>query len=80
MRFVWQTWNVAHIARHGLTPPQVEALFALPKAEFHSVPGGRSQMRAQLHGQTFRVVFLQEDNGTIFVITCHREHPERRFP
>lgn len=80
MRFVWQPWNVAHLARHDITTAQAEALFRDPHAAWHRVPGGSSQIRGQVEGHTYRAVFLTEGKDTFFVITCHREHPTRRFP
>lgn len=81
MRFTWQPWNTAHIARHGVTPAETEAVFTAPDFVATNVPGEvRHVGRGTVSGHTYRVVFIREANGDLYVITCNREHPDRRFP
>lgn len=80
MAFIWQAWNLAHLARHHVTPELAEAIFAAD--DFFSVQTDsiRSLGRGTHQGRTYRVVFIKELHGDVYVITCHREHPDRRFP
>lgn len=73
MRFVWTQQNIAHIARHGLTPELVEAVFLAP--DFSQQQTEREERwiaEGTLRGKLYRIVYARTDDESVYPITAHR--------
>lgn len=66
-RLVWDAWNVAHIARHGVTPGEAEEVCQGPHIIRQAYKG-----RVMLIGPT--------STGRILVVILEREGPETYYP
>jgi uncharacterized DUF497 family protein len=67
MHFRWNTWNIDHIGRHGVSPQEAEQV----------VQGGRPLCRGDgkylvqgrgSGGRWLQAIYVLDDDGTIFVI------------
>ena len=79
----WNEWNVQHIAEHGVQPEEVEYVLQNSRAPWpEQLGGGKLLVIGQTSsGEYLQVVFLQEEEGSIFVIHARplREHEKRRY-
>ena len=79
MRFHWYPENVTHVARHGLIPDDVEAIFRSKNFGFEgAIPRGRYLGAGTVGGKLFRVVFTVPAEGEVLVITAHRISRSRK--
>jgi uncharacterized DUF497 family protein len=78
--FVWQTWNLEHISRHGADRKTVEAIFYAPDFTIQepSPHVYRETAFGTVDGKTWRVIFIRTSSAEIFPITAHRLSPNRR--
>ena len=83
-RLVWDDWNVVHIARHGVTPADVEAVCHDSNqllAEGHS---GRLLIGLSATGQILAVILAPEGESTYYPVTARpadrRERQSYRAP
>ena len=73
MRFVWTEQNSAHIAEHGLSRVDVEAVFDAPDAaEMETERAGRWVVEGTVRGRLFRVVYAVTGPGEVYPVTAHR--------
>jgi uncharacterized DUF497 family protein len=73
VRFIWTDRNRTHIARHGLSPGDVEAVFAAKDATMMETEReGRSIIEGTLNGKLHRVVFAPTGPDEVYPITAHR--------
>ena len=70
MDFRWNDWNVEHVSRHGISPEEAEAVVARAARPFPRkieddkwLVWGRGK-----GGRLLQVVFVLDDDGTIYVI------------
>jgi uncharacterized DUF497 family protein len=68
--FRWNEWNVNHIESHGVDPEEAESVVAGARNPY---PVGRSDGKYLVWGSGTRrsllqVVFVLDDDGTVFVI------------
>jgi uncharacterized DUF497 family protein len=81
VRFVWTPANIAHVARHGITPEEVEAVFeAEDLSTGPAARHGRMDASGTISGRTLQVVFAWTAPDEIFVITAHLIDARRRRP
>ena len=78
--FIWQPWNLEHLARHGVSPELVEAIF---QSEDFIVSEPSSHPHREIAfgtvaGKTWKIVFIRSADGEIFPITAHRVDPKRK--
>lgn len=69
-RLIWDEWNVAHLARHGVTPDQIEELCAGDPVvqEGHS---GRILVFGPIKsGKMMTVVLDPEGDGVYYPVTA----------
>ena len=79
MRFVWHAENVGHVARHGLGPKEVEAVFdAKDLGIVASGTHGRWIAEGTVTGRALRVAFTQSGPGEVHVITAYPIGRRRR--
>jgi hypothetical protein len=78
VRFYWFPENVAHVACHGLTPSDVEAIFEAKDLRVKQERPGRWMAEGTVAGRTFRVVYGCPGPDEIYVATAYRVHPTRR--
>jgi hypothetical protein len=72
VRFVWQTWNLEHCARHGVTRELAEAVILSPDFEADPQPDGiRAIGFGTVNGRRYRAVIQLADPDEVYVITCH---------
>jgi uncharacterized DUF497 family protein len=79
MEFEWDSDNLSHIARHGMTPADVEALLDHPDTEFTApyTRGGQWHVMAtgpRFDGRIVVVVFTQR-GGMTRVVTAYPASP-----
>jgi uncharacterized DUF497 family protein len=70
VRFRWTTWNVEHLARHGVTPEDAEVVvvdahrpWPLRRDADKWLVWGRGR-----DGRQLQVVFVFDNDGSVFVI------------
>ena len=72
MRFVWQTWNLEHCARHGVTAALAEAVILAPDFDAEPVADGiRAIGFGTVNGRRYRAVIQFAEPDEVYVITCH---------
>jgi hypothetical protein len=74
MHFVWQPWNIAHCARHGVTPALAEAVilsedFSLDAPQAGSI---RRVGYGTVDDVRYKIVFQRGEPDEIFIISCYR--------
>ena len=81
-RFIWDEWNLDHIARHGVSPWEVEQVLAHPRVERRVRRGARAAYGQSDAGRHLLVVYRPRGRGRVFVITArdmsHREKQNYR--
>jgi hypothetical protein len=78
VRFYWFPENVVHVALHGLTTPDVEAIFrAKDFAARQSFPRERLEGEGIVRGKLYRVVYTQPGPDEVYVITAFRTRRRR---
>lgn len=83
MDFRWNAWNEEHIGKHGVTLEEAEAVvrsaaspFPLRRSDDKWLAWGRT---APEHGRRLlQVVFVLDDDGSIFVIHARPLTPRER--
>lgn len=78
-RLIWDAWNVAHIARHDVTPEEVEEVCnGRPIAS--ETYGGRIRLIGPTLGGAMRVVILApRERGAYYTVTARpASRKERR--
>ncbi|MGA2080116.1 MAG: BrnT family toxin [Holophaga sp.] len=80
MIFHWDDENLAHIARHDVSPPQAEAAFQAIDAEFRRDAKrlNRWVLEATVAGRTIKVAFARVFPQGYRVITAHWMSSKRR--
>ena len=79
---IWDDWNVAHIAEHGVTPEEVEEVCEASRhIARRAAMTDYGQTRYRLYGQTYegRYLFVVLDKieaGSFYVVTA-RDMTER---
>ena len=83
MEFRWNDWNLEHLAKHGVDPDEAEQVITQSRAPY---PMSRSDGKYLVWGQgradrLLQVVFVLDDDGTVFVIHARRltDREKRRF-
>lgn len=72
MRFVWQTWNLEHCARHGVSRELAEAVVLALDFEAEPVSDGiRAIGFGTVNGRKYRAVIQFAEPDEVYVITCH---------
>jgi hypothetical protein len=77
IRWHWNTENVAHIARHGVSQSEVEAVFASSPIIGATDRPGRWMAEGAGPRGYLRVIFAMPGPQGVFVITAYRIHPRR---
>ncbi len=74
MNFVWQPWNIAHCARHGVTPALAEGVILADDFTVASPQAGsiRRTGYGTVAGVRYTIVFQRGEPDEIFIITCYR--------
>ena len=80
MVFHWDDENLAHIARHDVSPPQTEAAFQAVDADFRHDANrlNRWILEATVEGKTLKVAFARVFPEGYRVITAHWMSSKRR--
>jgi len=80
MFFHWDDENLAHIARHNVSPSQAEEAFGAEDAVVRQDPNrlNRWILEASLGGRTLKVAFAQVFPEGLRVITAHWLSSRRR--
>jgi uncharacterized DUF497 family protein len=80
-RLVWDAWNVAHIARHQVTPEEVEAVCHGEPVEGEAYGGRLMLIGPTGTGRMLAVVLSpQADPGVFYVVTARdADRKERRL-
>ncbi len=70
MVFRWNEWNVAHIARHGVTPEEAEEVAQRARRPYprRGSDGRWLVWGATLSGDLLQVVYIIDENDEAFVI------------
>jgi hypothetical protein len=78
-RFIWTENNIAHIARHDLTPIKIEEVFSAKDFIWSAIEDNYPRRIGHGTSQrgTVRVVFAF-DQGECYVITAFNINPKRR--
>lgn len=80
MRVIWTETNAAHIAEHGVSREEVEAVFAAPGVRFGDFPGSfRKAAEAEVGGRFLRVIFTESGPGEIYPLTAYQVSRRRRL-
>lgn len=72
MRFVWDAENIEHVARHGVSPQEVEEVLAAEDSVIVPARGGRiSAYGVSVAGRVVRVIYDSVGNEDLRVITAY---------
>lgn len=70
-RLVWDTWNVAHIARHQVTPEEVEEVCHGRPVTSEAYKGRFRVVGPTLNGRMLAVILAPEDDeGVYYTVTA----------
>jgi uncharacterized protein len=79
-RLIWDEWNVAHIARHEVTPHEVEEVCQGNLVALQSYKGRIIVIGPTKTGRMIAVVLYSEDEGVYYPITARpASRKERRY-
>lgn len=83
MEFRWNRWNEEHIGKHGIEPAEAEEVVFSARSPY---PLGQNDEKYLVWGPTadgrlLQVVFVIDDDGTVFVIHARplTDAERRRF-
>ena len=71
-KFIWDDWNIAHIARHNVTPPEVEAV-ASGTYVLLSARMARSMMLGQTPAGRFLAIVLYPKEADRYYVISARD-------
>lgn len=72
LSIIWDDSNTAHIAEHGLTPDDVDAVLAEPESETISHSSGLPLVFGHTpDGRYILVSFVEVDDDTIYPVTAY---------
>ena len=81
--FRWNHWNLGHIAEHGVDPTEVESVVRSAHRPFpRRIGEGKYLVMGQGRGgRHLHVIFVLDQNGTVFVIHARplKEAEKRRY-
>ena len=70
-RLIWDEWNIAHIARHAVTPEEVEQV-ALGDVLVQKGKKGRTALIGPTEsGRILRVIIDPDEKGIYYPVTAH---------
>jgi uncharacterized protein len=79
-RLIWDSWNVAHIARHDVTPDEVEEACHGDPVVLESYGGRLVLVGPTMAGKLLAAVFAPEGEDTYYVVTARSaSRKERRY-
>ena len=67
MNFRWNTWNIEHLAQHGVSPEEAEQVVRGARPLYRGDGKYLVQGRGS-GGRWLQVIYVLDDDGTIFVI------------
>jgi uncharacterized protein len=77
-KLIWNAWNIEHIARHDLTPEEVQEIFQgfwIAKPTY----GGRFVILGQTAAERGIAAVLEpQENGRYYVVTARTAHKTER--
>ena len=79
MRFIWNTENIEHIARHDLTQDQVEAAFDAPDFGCQPSRGAKRIGEGTIDIGLVRIAYYC-DADEVLPVTAHRIRRRRTSP
>jgi len=70
VEFRWNAWNIDHVGRHGVEPAEAEEIVEEAEAPFPRKirEDKRFVWGSTSGGRMLQVVFILDDDGTVFVI------------
>lgn len=81
-KLIWDTWNVEHIAKHGMVPREVEEVFGGEPMVVESYKGRLQMIGPNAAGQMLSVIIGPDRTqaaGTYYVFSARRaKRKERR--
>ena len=68
--FRWNEWNIEHLAEHGVSPAEAEALVQIARPPFpREIQKGKYLVRGQTAaGAYLQAIFVVDPDGTLYVI------------
>ncbi len=79
MKVIWNETNRSHIARHGVSCAQVEALLVSPDFAVVVLPGTFSLLgEGTVSGRFMRIIFTESEPGEVFPLTAFPVARRRR--
>lgn len=79
-RLIWDTWNVPHIARHQVTPEEVEQVCQGDPVELQSYAGRLLLIGPTEAGKMLAVVLSPLGRGVYYPVTARpASRKERRY-
>ncbi len=80
-RLIWDAWNTAHIARHDVTPDEVDEL-CIADPLVQQGKKGRLALSGLTSAGRFLVVILdpEPEPGVYYPVTAHPATSERKIP
>jgi uncharacterized DUF497 family protein len=70
VQFQWNTWNVEHVEKHGITPGHAEFIVEHARRPFPEMIGdGKRYVAGQTAaGVYIQVIYILGSDGTVFII------------
>ncbi len=77
-RLVWDAWNIAHIARHEVTPDEVEEVCHDDPLASATDSGRIRLIGPNLDGKILTVILDPEEEGVYYVVTARSASRKER--
>ena len=78
-RFLWDAWNVGHIARHRVTPEEAEEAFQNEPLFLKGRGGTHVALGRTDAGRLLTVIYVVRPGGRVYVVTARdMDRKERR--
>jgi uncharacterized DUF497 family protein len=77
-RLVWDDWNVAHIALHGVTPEDIEEVCQGEYLVRQSYQGRFLMIGTNASGKLLSAVLAPEEEGIYYVVTARPAAKQER--
>jgi len=77
-RLIWDEWNVAHVARHGVTPVEVEEVCQGSYLVRQTYQGRLMVIGPNAAGNLLSVILAPEGEGAFYVVTARPSAKKER--
>jgi uncharacterized DUF497 family protein len=77
-RLIWDSWNIAHIARHDVTPDEVEEACHGDYMTSQTYKGRIRVVGPTSTGRMLAIILAPQETGTYYTVTAHTANAGER--